>query len=168
LYSFHRTAKTPADAALQAVKAGLDFEVWSNCYEKLDSLVLSGALPVKYIDQAFSRILRAKFTIGLFEHPFPDLANLKKEIHSPASIRLALDIARESIVLLKNENNLLPLKENVKSIAVIGPSADKVQFGDYTWTGDNKYGVTPLQGFRSVAGNSVTLNYARDVIPITK
>jgi beta-glucosidase len=93
LYSFQRTAKTNADAALQAVKAGLDFEVWSNCYEKLDSLVLSGALPVKYIDQAVSRILRAKFTIGLFEHPFPDLVNLKKEIHSPASIRLALEIA---------------------------------------------------------------------------
>ena len=161
LYSFHHTAIDNADAALQAVKAGLDMEVWSDCYEKLDSLVLSGALPVSYIDQAVSRILRAKFTIGLFEHPFPDLAALQTDIHTPKDIQLALDIARESIVLLKNENRLLPFNDNIRSIAVIGPSADKVQFGDYTWTNDNKYGVTPLQGMQAIAGNRVSLHYAK-------
>jgi len=160
LYSFQHTAKDPADAALQAVKAGLDMEIWSDCYEKLDSLVLSGALPVHYIDSAVARILRAKFSIGLFEHPYPDLADLKAKMHSPASVRLALDIARESIVLLKNENQLLPFTDNIKSLAVIGPNADKVQFGDYTWTNDNKYGVTPLQGMRALAGEKVQLNFA--------
>jgi beta-glucosidase len=161
LYSFHHTAKDPAEAALQAVKAGLDFEVWSDCFEKLDSLVQGGALPVHYIDSAVARILTAKFTIGLFEHPYPNLAGLKTDIHTPKSVQLALDIARESIVLLKNDNHLLPLKDNVKSLAIIGPSAGKVQFGDYTWTGDNKYGVTPLQGIRAIVGNKVELNYAR-------
>jgi beta-glucosidase len=160
LYSFQHTAKDPADAALQAVKAGLDMEIWSDCYEKLDSLVLSGALPVRYIDSAVSRILRAKFTIGLFENPYPDLSELKTKMHSPASVQLALDIARESIVLLKNENQLLPFKDKIKSLAVIGPNADKVQFGDYTWTNDNKYGVTPLQGIRALAGEKVQLNFA--------
>lgn len=161
LYNFHYTAQGPAEAALQAVKAGLDFEVWSNCYEKLDSLVRHGALPLHYIDTAVARILTAKFSIGLFEHPYPNLAALKTDIHTPQSVQLALDIARESIVLLKNENNLLPLNENVKSLAIIGPSADKVQFGDYTWTGENKYGVTPLQGIRALVGNRVELNYAQ-------
>ncbi|MES2373353.1 MAG: glycoside hydrolase family 3 N-terminal domain-containing protein [Bacteroidota bacterium] len=161
LHSFQGVAENAADAALQSVKAGLDFEVWSNCFEKLDSLVTSGALPVRYIDSAVSRILRAKFVSGIFEHPFPDLANFKKEIHSPESIQLALDIARESIVLLKNENQLLPFKNNIKSIAVLGPSADQVQFGDYSWTNDNKNGVTPLQGLKTLVGGKVELNYAK-------
>ncbi|MCW3092914.1 MAG: glycosyl hydrolase family 3 [Ferruginibacter sp.] len=161
LYSFHHTAKNNADAALQAVKAGIDMEIWSDSYAKLDSLVVSGALPVRYIDTAVSRILRAKIATGLFEQPFPQLADLKTAIHTPASVQLALDIARESIVLLKNENNILPLKDNIKSIAVIGPSADKVQFGDYTWTNDNKYGVTPLQGIKTIVGDKTDLNYAK-------
>ena len=161
LYSFHHTAKNLADAALQAVKAGLDEEIWSNCFEKLDSLVVSGALPIRYIDSAVSRILRGKFTIGLFDHPLPDLANLKVEMHTPEASQLSLNLARESIVLLKNESQLLPLKANIKSIAVIGPNADHVQFGDYTWTNDNKYGVTPLQGMRAIAGNKIHLNYAK-------
>lgn len=162
LYSFHHTAKNAGDAALQAVKAGLDEEIWSDCFEKLDSLVHSGALPIRYIDSAVSRILRAKFNIGLFEHPYPDLADFKSEMHRPQAIQLAKEIARESIILLKNENKLLPLnKDNIKSIAVIGPSADNVQFGDYTWTNDNKYGITPLQGMKALVGNKINLNYSK-------
>jgi beta-glucosidase len=75
-------------------------------------------------------------------------------------VELARDIARESIVLLKNEGAILPFKDNTRSIAVVGPNADKVQFGDYTWTNDNKYGVTPLQGMQALAGDRVKLNYA--------
>ncbi|HWB91494.1 MAG TPA: glycoside hydrolase family 3 N-terminal domain-containing protein [Puia sp.] len=160
LYSFQHTAADAADAALQAVKAGLDMEIWSDCFEKLDSLVNSGALPVRYIDSAVSRILRAKFSIGLFEHPYGDWAGGKK-MHTPASVQLALNIARESIVLLKNEGRLLPFRDNIKTLAVIGPNADKVQFGDYSWTNDNKYGVTPLQGIQALAGDRVHLNYAK-------
>ncbi|HEY4065107.1 MAG TPA: glycoside hydrolase family 3 N-terminal domain-containing protein [Puia sp.] len=161
LYSFQHTAKDPADAALQAVKAGLDMEIWSDCFEKLDSLVTSGALPVRYIDSAVSRILRAKFSIGLFENPYADLVDLKSKMHTPGSVQLALDIARESVVLLKNKDRLLPFGDNIKSIAVVGPNADKVQFGDYTWTNDNKYGVTPLQGMQTLAGDRVRLNFAK-------
>jgi len=161
LYSFHHTAKDPGDAAMQALKAGLDFENMSDCYEKLDSLVLCGALPISYVDLAVSRVLTAKFTAGLFDHPYPDLANMKINMHTPEAIQLALDIARESAVLLKNENKLLPLKNDMRSIAVIGPSADHVQFGDYSWTNDNKYGITPLQGMQVIAGNNINLNYAK-------
>jgi beta-glucosidase len=87
------------------------------------------------------------------------MGHLKAAMHSPESVELALDIARESIVLLKNEGGILPFKDNIKSLAVVGPNADKVQFGDYTWTNDNKYGVTPLQGMQSLAGDRVKLNY---------
>lgn len=161
LYKFQHTAKDAADAALQAVKAGVDEEIWSDCFEKLDSLVKSGALPVAYIDSSVSRILRAKFSIGLFDHPYADTSDMEHKVHSSESVRLALNIARESIILLKNNNHLLPLKRGIKSIAVIGPSADHVQFGDYTWTNDNKYGVTPLQGIRAIAGDQVQVNYAK-------
>jgi len=160
LYNFQHTARDAADAALQAVRAGLDMEIWSDCFEKLDSLVTSGALPVRYIDSAVSRILRVKFSIGLFEHPYGDWAGGKK-MHTPASVQLSLNIARESIVLLKNEGRLLPFRDNIKSLAVLGPNADKVQFGDYTWTNDNKYGVTPLQGMQTLAGERVHFNYAK-------
>ena len=161
LYNYQHTAKDPADAALQAVKAGLDMEIWSDCFAKLDSLVTSGVLPVRYIDSAVSRILRAKFTIGLFENPYADIADLKAKMHTAESVQLALDIARESVVLLKNEDRLLPFRDNIKSIAVVGPNADKVQFGDYTWTNDNKYGVTPLQGMRAIVADRVQLNFAK-------
>lgn len=161
LYSFQRTAKGPAEAALQAVKAGLDLEVWSDCFEKLDSLVKAGTLPVRYIDTAVSRILSAKFAIGLFEHPYPNLKGLTSDIHTPQSVQLALDIARESIVLLKNEDHLLPLKGSIRSIAVIGPNADHVQFGDYSWTNDNRHGITPLQGIQALAGNKIQINHAK-------
>ncbi|HEY4290277.1 MAG TPA: glycoside hydrolase family 3 N-terminal domain-containing protein [Puia sp.] len=161
LYNYQHTAKDPADAAFQAVKAGVDMEIWSDCFAKLDSLVTSGALPIRYIDSAVSRILRAKFAIGLFENPYADVADLKTKMHTPESVQLALDLARESVVLLKNENRLLPFGDNIKSIAVVGPNADKVQFGDYTWTNDNKYGVTPLQGMRTLVADRVQLNFAK-------
>lgn len=162
LHNFQYTAKNPADAALQAVKAGLDMEIWSDCFSSLDSLVLSGALPQHYIDTAVSRILRAKFWAGLFENPYPNLKDLKTAMHSKESVDLALELARESIVLLKNENATLPLNpDRLKRIAVIGPNADKVQFGDYSWTNDNKYGITPLQGIRAITGSRAVLNYAK-------
>lgn len=161
LKSFHFTAKDDADAAMQAVKAGLDFEVSSDCYAKLDSLVKNNILDIKYINKAVSNILRAKFAAGLFENPYPDKENYDKLMHQPEAVKLAREIADESIVLLKNMNNLLPLKDNVGSIAVIGPNADKIQFGDYSWTRDNKYGITPLQGIREIAGDRIKINYAK-------
>jgi beta-glucosidase len=161
LKTFHHTAKDDADAAMQAVKAGIDFEISSECYAKLDSLVKNNILDIKYIDKAVSNILRAKFAAGLFEKPYPDRNNFDKLIHRSDARKLALEIAEESIVLLKNEENILPLKVDIKSIAVIGPNADQIQFGDYSWTRDNKYGITPLQGIKDLTGGKVLINYAK-------
>ena len=84
--------------------------------------------------------------MGLFEDPYGKTFKNRKR-HSPESVKLAKTIADESAVLLKNENQLLPLDaKSLKSIAIIAPNADQVQFGDYTCSRNNKDGVTPLQG----------------------
>ena len=159
---FHKTAQNSAEAAIQALTAGLDAEASDNSYAELQQLVENGMLDVKYIDQAVARILTAKFNMGLFEYPLPMEKNYDKVVHAPAHVSLARKIAEESIVLLQNVNNILPLQMNkLKSIAVIGPNADQVQFGDYTWSRDNKDGVTLLEALKERVGNQLTLNYAK-------
>lgn len=159
---FHHTAKDGTDAALQAVKSGIDLEAGGEDYINLENLVKSDQLDIRYIDRAVSNILYAKFVSGLFEHPYPDTTDFTHKIHTAKSIKLAKEIADESMVLLKNENNLLPLNmKTLKSIAIIGPNADQVQFGDYSWSRNNKDGVTPLEGIRNLTGNSIQINYAK-------
>lgn len=162
LHSFHRTAKDGADAAVQAVKAGVDMEAGSSDFSQLEKMVLSGMLSEDYIDTAVTHILYVKIISGLFDKPFPDTSSFSQKIHSRLSVNMAKQIADESIVLLKNEKQLLPLDPHtLKSIAVIGPASDRVQFGDYTWSRNNKDGVTPLSGIRKMAGSEIRINYAR-------
>lgn len=161
LENFHHTAANKAEAATQALTAGLDVEASSECYPELSRLVKEGKLEEAYIDTAVRRVLTAKFECGLFEDPYGEKYAASGEMHSPRSVELSRRIAEESIVLLKNENNLLPLDMNkLTSIAVLGPNADQVQFGDYTWSRDNKDGVTPLQGIKALAGEKIKVNYA--------
>ncbi len=161
LNSFHRTANSRADAARQAVEAGIDLEAGSKNYAHLEELVSQNKIDLKYIDSAVSNILYAKFASGLFEDALPDTTVLERYIHTPQSVKLAREIAEESIVLLKNDG-ILPLDINkLKSLAVIGPNADQVQFGDYTWSRSNKDGVTPLQGLRNLLGDKVSISYAK-------
>ncbi len=163
LHSFHKTATGPADAARQAVLAGIDSEVVGRCYEHLNELVANGQLSERDIDRCVERILRVKFAVGMFEKPnIPDMANLKKVIHTPEAIRLSLEVARESAVLLKNDNRLLPLQlDKLRSIAVIGPNANQIQFGGYSWTNDNAFGITPLQGIQAITDGKIKINYAK-------
>lgn len=161
LENFHHTAANKAEAAIQALTAGLDVEASSECYPELSRLVKEGKLNESYIDIAVRRVLTAKFKCGLFEDPYGDKHTSSGKMHSPESIELSRQIAEESIVLLKNENNLLPLDVNkLTSIAVLGPNADQVQFGDYTWSRDNKDGITPLQGIKAWAGEKIKVNYS--------
>jgi len=83
-----------------------------------------GRVPIALVDRAVRRVLELKFRLGLFEHPYADPALAERVVHSKDHQQLALRAAREGIVLLRNENNLLPLKKGLKSIAVIGPNAD--------------------------------------------
>lgn len=163
LYNFHKVADTRATAAKLAIESGVDLEAPSpECFQYLDSLVNKNVVSMKTIDQAVSKILFVKLKSGLFEHPFVDTSKIDESMHTAASVALSKKMADESIVLLKNENNLLPLNiAKLKSIAVIGPNADQVQFGDYTWSRDNKVGVTVLEGLKSLVGDKLTINYAK-------
>lgn len=146
---------------MQALTAGLDVEASSDCYPAIPGLIERGELNREIVDEAVRRVLYAKFRIGLFDDPYGEKF-AKGAIHSGKAIALSKKIADESTVLLKNERQLLPLSiGKLKSIAVIGPNADQIQFGDYTWTRDNRFGVTPLQGIRKWAGTNVKVNYAK-------
>jgi beta-glucosidase len=163
LYSFHHIAKNAEDAAPEALNAGVDLEAPKpDVYAKLIELVKAGKVNEAQIDTAVARILTAKFKAGLFEKPLVDTLQLKKRVHTPAHIALSQQIAEESIILLKNDKQLLPLNINtLKSLAVIGPNANQVQYGDYSSTRDNRSGTTILDGIKELVGNKVKINYAK-------
>ena len=158
---FHKVATDAPEAARMALEAGMDLEASSNEYKYLKDMVEGGYIDEKYIDQAVRNILYAKFKSGLFDNPLPDRQAWKSVIHSPESVELSRKMAVESAVLLENGEGVLPLDvDKLRSIAVIGPNADRVQFGDYSWGADKDYGITPLEGLRKLAGSKVTIRYA--------
>jgi beta-glucosidase len=163
LYTFHHIAKDAEGAALIGLSAGVDLEApSSDVYGKLIGLVKEGKVKEAQIDSAVARILTIKFKAGLFEKALPDTSALKKRVHTPEHIALSQQIAEESIILLKNEKQLLPLNINsLKSLAVIGPNANQVQYGDYSSTRDSRSGTTVLNGIKQLVGNKVKINYAK-------
>jgi len=162
LHSFHKVAPSLANAGKQAVEAGVDLEApGPSCYQHLDSLVNNNIVNQSTIDTAVARILRTKFKIGLFENPFVDTSAIDDKIHTKKHVKLSKKVADESLVLLKNENDILPLQDDIKSVALVGPNADQVQFGDYTWSRKNKYGITVREGLEQLKGNKLKINYAK-------
>ncbi len=162
LKTFHKTASDDFEAASQVLVAGLDVEASSRCYAILPDEIRQGKFDVENIDRAVRRVLRAKFELGLFENPYQERAAFRLPLRAKESVLLSKQIADESTVLLKNEKDFLPLDINkLKSIAVIGPNADHVQFGDYTWSKKKEDGVTPLQGICRLLENKVKVNYAK-------
>lgn len=159
LYTFHKIAKDSQNAGEMAVKAGMDFEAGGiHCYgDNLIELVTEGVVEEDIINTAVTRILRVKFLAGIMECPYGKMENVKKYYKSDEHKRLALEAARESIVLLKNKENILPLDKNIKSIAVIGPNADKGEIGDYSRP--NSSISTPLQGIKEKAGRDCDVKY---------
>lgn len=136
LYTIFHVAKTPADAVIKAIKSGVDMQFYDFPHDTFQNAIINGVrdgkLSMAVLDRAVSRILRVKFLLGLFDHPYVDV-NLDKRVRrSPAHLALALEVARQSICLLKNDSNLLPLRKDLKSIAVIGPNADSTRLGDYS------------------------------------
>ena len=163
LYNFHHVAANNKEAAEMAINAGLDVEAARpDIYPQLLSLVKDGKISEEQIDRAVRRILTTKFKAGLFEKAEVDPTKAQYKLRTPEHVALAQQIAEESIVLLKNDDSLLPLdKSKIKSIAVIGPNADQVQYGDYSYTRDNKSGVTILEGLKEYLGDDVKVNYAK-------
>jgi beta-glucosidase len=160
LRSKHHVVDTGADAAKLALESGVDIEL---PYIEVNNLLLDylkqGNLSETYLDRAAARVLRSKFITGLFDDPFVDAAIAEKVTNSTAHQQLALQAARKSIILLKNEGSLLPLnKANYKRIAVIGPNAAEVHLGGYS--GMPGRGVSILQGIKDKAGAGIEVSYA--------
>lgn len=168
LITRHRVATDKADAARQSLEAGVDVELPDpDTYKLIPELVRNGKLKVETVDTAVARVLRTKFRLGLFENPYVDPDRAAALVDSAPHRALALEAARRSIVLLKNDKNVLPLdRSKLKSIAVIGPNAAKAHLGGYT---DPKPApsVSVLDGIRNRVGSGVTVNYSEGV-KITK
>lgn len=160
---FHKLTHSKAETAIRALEAGIDLEApKSYAYAELAELVENGKIGVTQIDEAVKNILTAKFKAGLFDKPYKAPRNVAELVHKDTSVGLAREIAEESIILLKNENDLLPLDPlKLRSIAVIGPNANQVQYGDYSCTKDNSSGVTILEGIKKYTDNMLEINYAK-------
>ncbi len=168
LESLHHVAGSKEEAARLAMAAGVDAEVPDpDAYATLVQLVRDGKVSEAAVDRAVARNLRAKFLLGLFENPYVDPERAARVTDSREHRALAAEAARRSITLLKNEGNLLPLdRSKLKTLAVIGPNADRAHLGGYS-DPNPAPGVSVLQGLKTKLGNSVNVTYARGV-QITK
>ena len=161
LYSKHRVAATLEEAVKQAVEAGVDIHLAGPRFaDLLLELVEKGQVSKATINQAVRRILRIKFVLGLFEEPYVDPERAVRICDSKEHRQLALEAARKSIVLLKNENNLLPLNKDIASILVTGPNADNVrnQLGSYSGQGSV---VTVLEGIKNKVSPETKVDYVK-------
>lgn len=162
----HGVAADTAQAAELALKAGLDMDMQAGFYEaSLAELVKSGKIKVEVVDQSVRRILRKKFELGLFKDPYrySDAEREKQTIMKPEFLEAARDLSRKSIVLLKNEGQVLPLSKKLKSVAVIGPLAHarRDMIGSWSAAGDWTKSVTLLEGVRAAVSPDTRVTYAK-------
>lgn len=150
-------------AAAMALIAGVDLNLWSNAYTKLEYTVNSGKVSEKFIDRAVRRILRLKFMLGIFDNAYTDETLALGIVGNENSRIINLNIARESVVLLKNNNKILPLKKDLTRIAVIGPNADSLynQLGDYTAIQRDGTGISVLKGIKELVGANTIVRYTK-------
>jgi beta-glucosidase len=159
----HHVAADKADAARQALEAGVDLELPDPYgFPELVAMVKDGRVAESLIDRSVARILRAKFLAGLFEKPLVDPDEAERVTNTPEHQALALEAARRSLVLLKNAGGLLPLdRTKIKSLAVIGPNAKGVHLGGYSR--DPGRGVDVLTGITTAARSSIRVVHAEGV-----
>lgn len=125
-------------------------------FEVIPDLVKAGKLDVKIVDTAVARLLKAKFKMGLFEKPYLGVPahETKRYVHTKEHVALAREIDAESIVLLENHNNILPLKRDA-NIAVIGPMGHGyINYGDYVVWNSSQRGVSPYDGIKAASKGS--------------
>lgn len=159
----HYTAKDPKDAAAQAIESGLDMQFYDFPYDIFQKAVVDavndGTLSKKALDRAVASVLRVKFELGLFENPYTDETLIAKVFRSDEHRALALEAGRKSVILLKNENNALPLSKDVKRIALIGKLADMSSIGGYSPRGAR--GVTVYEALKKRFGDNVKIDLIR-------
>jgi beta-glucosidase len=159
----HGIAGSLAEAAALAINAGVDNDLGGTAYAQLGESIKSNTVQQATLDEAVKRVLRLKFQMGLFEHPYVNPDKAKKQVRDQAAIAVAREVAQESMILLKNEKQALPLSKQIKSIAVIGPNADNVynQLGDYTAPQAEENIITPLKGIKTKLPANVKINYVK-------
>ncbi|KDQ52012.1 glycoside hydrolase family 3 protein [Jaapia argillacea MUCL 33604] len=165
LITLHGTCATRECAAKTALENGFSGEMGGGTYTylTLPDQVGNGTVDVSYIDETVRTILRTKFTMGLFENPYP-YPDYASALRTPGTRAILHQMEQEAIVLLENRNNTLPLSKNINSIALIGPQADRVSFGDYVFFNASNNGITPLAGLQQVLSSSAStakINYAQ-------
>lgn len=160
LVQTHHVAANYADAARMALAAGVEYDLSNGAvYHTLVDQVNQGLVPESQLNRAVSDVLATKFRLGLFEDPFADPDYAERITNNAEHRALALKAAQETIVLLKNEKNLLPLDLNkLKNIAVIGPNADGLHLGGYSR--NPLHGVTILQGIQDRVGSRAKVTFA--------
>lgn len=156
----HRIAENLQEAGRLAFEAGMDLEAPAiKCFgKKLLRLIKKGEISTERLDEAVGNILRVKFLTGLFEQPYVNADRVTEIVHCDQHVKLAGKAAAESIVLLKNEKKLLPLKKTVSSIAVIGPNAEIAECGDYCFPKPED--VYPLKGIRAAVSTGTKVTFA--------
>ncbi len=156
----HFTAKDYAESTQQAIEDGLDviFQTSYDHYTLFYEAFEKGMINEASIDEAVRRVLRAKFKLGLFENPYIDPEDASKWNGTKANRELAKKASLESMVLLKNDNQTLPLSKTVKSVAIIGTDAEEARLGGYSGPGNKP--VSILEGLKTKLGKSVAINYA--------
>ena len=161
LYDTHHVAATPGDAVRMALTAGVDMQFYDFDHDTFQNAIIQGIaqgrLSPAVLDQAVSRVLRAKFALGLFDHPFVDPFLPSRVRRSPAHLATALESTRESLCLLKNEKSLLPLSKRLGRIAVIGPNAVSAQAGDYANIPHQAKMISLLDGVRATVSPGTTV-----------
>ncbi len=164
----HFTAHNYAESTEQAIEGGLDviFQTSYDHYPLFWEAFEKGMIDEAAIDEAVRRVLRAKFKLGLFENPYIDVEEAEKWNGSGVHREIARKAAQESIVLLKNENNVLPISKSIKSIAVIGVDAEEARLGGYSGPGNNP--VSILEGIKNKLSNTTSINYAQGCGRATK
>lgn len=165
----HGYAKDTTDAGLKAITAGSDMDMEGHIYtSSLVALVKAGKVNIALVNDAVSRILYKKFELGLFDNPFKfcDDQREKEVLNNPQHRLAALDVAQKSLVLLKNDNAILPIQKTIKSIAVIGPLANSKRDLEGAWIvkSDTSLVVSLLEGMQQKAGKKTNIMYAQGCI----
>lgn len=160
--NLHRTVRNLDEASKMAIEAGLDADLPNgSAFKNLKQLAENKEIDMRHIDRAVRNVLKLKFRLGLFEDRYADAEYARKVNHSDKHRKLALRAAEESIVLLKNENNTLPIDlDKNNTIAVIGPNAKQVHFGGYSTQLSLKRGISVFEGIKNLAGDKAVIKYA--------
>ena len=162
----HGVAASTGEAGIRAIRAGVDVDMSDGIYgDSLPAAVSAGRVEIARVDTAVRRVLRAKYALGLFDDPYrySDAEREKRFTLAPEYVTAAREAGRKAIVLLKNDDGTLPLRKNLRSIAVIGPLADDARSALGNWAADGRPqdAVTVLAGLRAAVGSPTRVRYVR-------